>query len=1197
MKTYIQFLLTAICVVILTHLLEAQVVMEAPAQREEQAAEDYTLYFTGGLAMVSRERREAVLTQLKAELEKSGKNSAIVFLGNNIKLNKERDKKPEKREELEKEQLKPYEFLKKYKGEIAFIPGDEEWLNGRSMGWENVQYVEEVVEKYLDNGNTFKPNIGCPQPGEIELGDDVLVLLLNTYWWMHHYDKPDVRYYECDAGGDQKFINLIDNNLSRYKEKKVIIAGHHPIYSNEREGDISNINFRYVEFKRAMLEMLEKHPNAVYISDHDHNLQYIQRGEQHYVVSGLARSNQQFKNNTNDFLSGEPGYSRMIISSTGDVTLEFVKVGDNASGEVLFSKLLYNKPPVPEYEEGSNPYTQLDQKDYSDSTITLAASTEYAAGSLKRLFWGNHYRNEWITPITVPYLDLRSDKGGLIPVEQGGGQQTKSLRLLGADGYIYNIRSVNKDPSKVLPDELKNTVAASILQDQISTAHPYGALAIPPLAEAADIFYMKPQLYYVPNTPLLGRYQEDFGGTLVQLELRPDDDLSAYARFGNSENVVSTKSMTEETTEDNDNEVDARFFARSRLFDILVGDWDRHEDQWRWAEYEKENEKGNIYKAVPRDRDQVFVKMDGIFPYLADRRWSVRNLENFGHRFEDLKGLTLSGTYLDRRYLTELTLQDWIEIADSLQNSITDAVITKALDRIPQEVRGFSYDDLRSKLVKRRDNLTKAAKRYYKILARDVDVVGSDKHEYFEVERLANKDVRVAVYKITKEGEVKKKLYERTFHPDETKQVRLYGLGGSDSFRVYGERSKIKIRIFGGDGKDILINNGKGKITYYDYEKYEIEGEGKTKKEIYEEPRSNEYDLDRKPRKYGFVAPAALFGYNADDGIFLGGGVTIKTYGFRKDPFSTSHLIAANYAFLTGSFNLKYEGYYVDILKGWDLDLKLSGNFPNYTGNFYGFGNETTFNDSLDRHFYDVRYDLFTASPSFVRRISRIHSLAIGAYYQYAKLDDNQNKFITTQFDELNPAELFNAHNYGGVLLKYIIDSRDNDFKPFRGWHWNTFASYNYDLNGSDDNFFKVGSDISVYLTAYLPLKTTLALRLGGASNFGDYNFYQANYIGGNTNLRGYRKDRFAGDKSIYQNTDLRIKLFNLNTYLLTGDFGILGFNDFGRVWYIQEESDKLHHGYGGGIWLSPFNLAVISATYGMSNEDALFYVKFGFLF
>jgi hypothetical protein len=49
--------------------------------------------------------------------------------------------------------------------------------------------------------------------------------------------------------------------------------------------------------------------------------------------------------------------------------------------------------------------------------------------------------------------------------------------------------------------------------------------------------------------------------------------------------------------------IDEAEYIKARLFDMLIGDWNRNEDQWRWGEYKK---KKIVYKPIPRDRDQAF---------------------------------------------------------------------------------------------------------------------------------------------------------------------------------------------------------------------------------------------------------------------------------------------------------------------------------------------------------------------------------------------------------------------------------------------------------------------------------------------------------------------------------------------------------------------------------------------------------------
>jgi len=83
----------------------------------------------------------------------------------------------------------------------------------------------------------------------------------------------------------------------------------------------------------------------------------------------------------------------------------------------------------------------------------------------------------------------------------------------------------------------------------------------------------------------------------------------------------------------------------------------------------------------------------------------------------------------------------------------------------------------------------------------------------------------------------------------------------------------------------------------------------------------------------------------------------------------------------------------------------------------------------------------------------------------------------------------------------------------------------------------------------------TLATRFGGTANFGDYEFFQAATLGGLANLRGYGRTRFAGQQSAYNNTEVRVQLVRIRSYLLPATFGVLGFHDVGRVWAPGEGS------------------------------------------
>ena len=214
----------------------------------------------------------------------------------------------------------------------------------------------------------------------------------------------------------------------------------------------------------------------------------------------------------------------------------------------------------------------------------VAGGAEYEASGFKRTFMGAHYRDSWTKEIRIPYLALNSTFGGLIPFASGGGRQTKSLKFKAGNGYEYVFRSVNKDPAGALPVELRGTFLAAILRDQTTTQHPYGALVADVLLNELGILHAHPKLYLMPGDSRLRNFRFDFQNMLGMLEERPTNpDSDNEKTFGDAEKIRKSFKMFKDLYEDKDNHVDQQEFVRARVFDILVGDWGKHEDNWKWA--------------------------------------------------------------------------------------------------------------------------------------------------------------------------------------------------------------------------------------------------------------------------------------------------------------------------------------------------------------------------------------------------------------------------------------------------------------------------------------------------------------------------------------------------------------------------------------------------------------------------------------
>jgi outer membrane translocation and assembly module TamA len=136
---------------------------------------------------------------------------------------------------------------------------------------------------------------------------------------------------------------------------------------------------------------------------------------------------------------------------------------------------------------------------------------------------------------------------------------------------------------------------------------------------------------------------------------------------------------------------------------------------------------------------------------------------------------------------------------------------------------------------------------------------------------------------------------------------------------------------------------------------------------------------------------------------------------------------------------------------------------------------------------------------------------------------------------------------------------------------------------------------MTVYSSLSDPSRVVSVLKLGGGHIFSkNYEYFQALNLGQNNFLRGFRKNRFAGTSLAYGSLSLLVKLFDTKSYVLPGSVGVIAFEDVGRVWAGNQSSRKWHTSTGGGLYYSPFNMVLISAAVGFSEEETLFNLSVG---
>ncbi len=823
-----------------------------------------------------------------------------------------------------------------------------------------------------------------------------------------------------------------------------------------------------------------------------------------------------------------------------------------------------------------------------------AAGGTFQTNSSRKTWMGANYRQEWNTAITVPVLYLSKEKGGLKPVRRGGGKQTKSLRVEDASGRQYTLRSITKYiTSKTLPGDLQSDAAADLVSDGVSASYPYAALTMSVLSEAAQVPHGNPKVVYIADDPALGEHRTDFANLLALFEERlPDSINKGY----------DTDEVAEKLKDDNDNDVDQLAMLRVRILDMFVMDLDRHEDQWTWGAWD--NGKGKTYYPVAKDRDQAFYTNQGILPGFIKGRSLVPQLEGFKPKARSIARFNFAARNVDRFFLNQLTYDEWKKEAELFVSRMTDEVIEKAIAQQPREIRDMSGPKIIQILKDRRNYIVQDVMEYYAFVSETVSFTGSDKKEQYEITRNEDGSVLLDVIKITKEGNLSTKMYSRKFDPFVTKELRIYGFGGDDKFVVQGSVDKIKVRLIGGDGADAFENNSKNPdVLMYDRRDGNNTVTGRFKNKMKNDTLVNSYQ--RIYFKYPFQAIFFNAGFNPDDGFMLGPTFKYIRHGFRKDPFKSFHHFKGLYAFSTKAVRLTYNNEFSDVLgRNTDITSEIDYRGPNNTANFFGYGMNSVYDKTKPNKFkyYRVRYDLGSISLFVRHRFSNKVMLSAGPTFEFYSYDST-DKYNKIRNVEVSPpagltSSINNRQSYLGAKILLQVDTRNHPVLPSKGINWNTSFHYRDGANkNSYDNVTQLNTNFSFYL-GLAGDWLVWANRTGFAANLSDsYEFFQAQYLGNNEELRGYRRERFAGKTKFFNQTELRWKLANLRTYLFPASFGIFAFCDAGRVWVKNDSVEKMAVGYGGGLWFAPLRKLLIWISYAMSKEDKIPIAGFGWRF
>ena len=313
---------------------------------------------------------------------------------------------------------------------VYFIPGNHDWDRMGPDGLAKIKRQWQFLQEQQDSLLQLIPPNGCPDPTVVELSDSLVLIALDSEWWLFPFSRsnPDA---ECECNSRADLIEKLVSLAWEYRDHRILLATHHPFRSNGTHGGqygwkehlfpLREINKSlyiplpgvgslypllrktfsnpedlahplYRDLVRQVDSAFAGHRELFHVSGHEHGLQLIEIADQHFrqIVSGAgAKINHTIRGRHSLYGEAVGGYVIADELPGGRLRFQFYALKGTVP-ELSFEKT-YEREARPEMATAAISPMQGDT-----STVAIRAAYNEASG-LKRFFLGNNYRKEFAT--------------------------------------------------------------------------------------------------------------------------------------------------------------------------------------------------------------------------------------------------------------------------------------------------------------------------------------------------------------------------------------------------------------------------------------------------------------------------------------------------------------------------------------------------------------------------------------------------------------------------------------------------------------------------------------------------------------------------------------------------------------------------------------------------------------------------------
>lgn len=803
----------------------------------------------------------------------------------------------------------------------------------------------------------------------------------------------------------------------------------------------------------------------------------------------------------------------------------------------------------------------IDQK---RADISIYSGDYKKHGQLYNWMWGKHYRSLYYTPVNAQKVNMDTWLGGMLYIENmprlygllfaDENKRYYLLKILGAPTSFVESSFFREIYNKEI---YKNTYLGDFIQEAATIENPFGFLISDNLARKIEL-----------NTGdiTLVEIQNDYTDTIFD-GVSINNKLASIYRLPDLDtvNIETDTDILLHNIHSRKGVLDHDLYIRTRLFDMLIGDWNKIPENWGWESTKDTLE--NVYKPMVLDRSHAFTKVDGVFFKRLLGMLSLGFITNYNAKAPNVSKVNKLGYTLDMALTANSSESDWVGQAHFIQSKLTDSLIDQTFSQLPLELQNNTFEKIKYDIKMRRDVLDKTATKYYKQLQKTPVLVAQDADVF--VESVSDKNLRISfIDKIRRDT-----VFDKIYSPAYTQNIWLYTLGNKTDVKIDKKFKAISLSLINtGEPRNYKIDLAANTRIYAPQsEKGKLQSLKGVKTILSKDTSVLTYNYQKYQYSKFSLTPIGV--YDSDLGLNIGTSAAYTLYGIRRKPFTSQHQLSYNY-----SSGFLYQGIFPLFSSNSSFHLLAFASNNKSFYNFFGMGNNTSSFKDNTKNYNRVHYNKYFITPSFNHQISRYQDVNTAISFQYFKIKDSVNKkrYINTVYQSDN--DIFKKQYYIDLNVTYSYQKKINNFFSNLSLEFN--PGWIIDLLSFENNVPYASLDVGLDLK--LTNRLTLVTLLKGKALFSNnYKFYQA----ATTDLRGFRSNRFIGKQSFYECSDLRLDMGRLENPLTPLSYGLFVGADHGRVWYPAENSDKWHTSYGGGFWLTIFKEITGKFSYFVTKE------------